>query len=194
MLFRSEDNGGQVQQALYDYSQGITDIAVKLFLLTQIRVIESAKKPEEEFLDAAAIKMTAERDLGFTQPLIEALRNGRDEEIVRYGDLGSIEILIDDSGHISTKPRLRQELLLHQTIAPLSSSPKSKLLHQDTPVKIGRQTKRLEHNDSLTPMLAALKFAAEKNLDRYSVLKQQGFLRSPLNYSFGVDKNDGPLL
>jgi hypothetical protein len=78
----------EIRAVLYDESQGIIDVLVKLYMLTQIRAISfSAMKPGPEPLDAKALRRTAKEHLGLIQPMISALRSGRAEIIAQYDDL-----------------------------------------------------------------------------------------------------------
>lgn len=78
----------EIRAVLYDESQGIIDVLVKLYMLAQIRAISfSAMKPRPEPLDAEALRRTAKEHLGLIQPMISALRSGRAELISKYDDL-----------------------------------------------------------------------------------------------------------
>jgi hypothetical protein len=78
----------EIRAVLYDESQGIIDVLVKLYMLAQIRAISfSAMEPRPEPLDAEALRRTAKEHLGLIQPMISALRSGRAEIIAQYDDL-----------------------------------------------------------------------------------------------------------
>ncbi|WP_052341643.1 ATP-binding protein [Salinarimonas rosea] len=82
------DLSDEIRAVLYDESQGIIDVLVKLYMLAQVRAISfSAMEPRPEPLDAKALRRTAEEYLGLIQPMISALRSGRAEIIAQYDDL-----------------------------------------------------------------------------------------------------------
>ncbi|MFL0270164.1 ATP-binding protein [Candidatus Clostridium radicumherbarum] len=67
----------------YVQSQGITDIAVKLFAMTQIRAILSGK----EEIDVNLIIKVAEENLQLVKPMIDALRSGDIRKLAKYEDI-----------------------------------------------------------------------------------------------------------
>lgn len=92
----------EIRAVLYDESQGIIDILVKLYMLAQIRAISfSDMKPRPELIDAEALRRTAKQNLGLVQPMIGALRSGRTDLINEYDDLkpfaAYVEKTVDDA-------------------------------------------------------------------------------------------------
>jgi hypothetical protein len=76
------------RDALYYESQGITDIAIKLYAMAQIRAIGSG-------IDALApddFRIVANEKLGLVKSALEALRSGDKRKIDAIGDIASIEI------------------------------------------------------------------------------------------------------
>jgi hypothetical protein len=73
---------------LYDESQGIVDIAVKLYMLSQIEVIGKKK----EVITPAVIRKVGKRDLRLIQKFIKALRGGNPDVIAKFKDINSIDI------------------------------------------------------------------------------------------------------
>lgn len=78
----------ELNQTLYEESQGIVDIAVKLFALAQGRAIETGA----EMITAAALKQVAKDDLKLVQPMLKALRDGRTSELEKYADIMPMDI------------------------------------------------------------------------------------------------------
>ncbi|WP_253289431.1 hypothetical protein [Clostridium sp. MSJ-8] len=72
-----------MKDAFYDECQGITVIAVNLFLLAQERALQDGK----EELTVSIIRETAKKDLHMIQPIIKALRNNNLVEIMKYEDI-----------------------------------------------------------------------------------------------------------
>ncbi|MBY6838324.1 ATP-binding protein [Clostridium botulinum] len=67
----------------YDECQGITAVAVNLFLLAQERALQDGK----EEITVGIIRETAKNDLQIIKPMIKALRNNNLSEIMRYEDI-----------------------------------------------------------------------------------------------------------
>lgn len=68
---------------MYEESQGIIDIALKLFALAQIRAISSNK----EMLSVPLIKQVARDNLKLVQPMLAALKSGEASKISQYEDI-----------------------------------------------------------------------------------------------------------
>lgn len=73
----------ELKDTLYDQSQGIIDIAVKLYALAQTTAISSGK----EEITSALIKQVADESLKLVKPMLNALRTGNVREIAKYSDI-----------------------------------------------------------------------------------------------------------
>lgn len=73
----------EMKEAFYDECQGITAVAVNLFLLAQERALQDGK----EELTVSIVRETAKKDLHMIQPMIKALRNNNLAEIMKYEDI-----------------------------------------------------------------------------------------------------------
>lgn len=78
----------ELNELLYMQSGGITDIAVKLFFMAQVRAISSSK----EEITPALIKKVAKDNLQLIQPMIKAINSGDIRAISRYEDITPINI------------------------------------------------------------------------------------------------------
>ncbi len=74
----------EVKETLYSCTQGITDLIIKLFILSQMRALICQCKE----LDKEIIKTTYDEYFMNVHPLIEALRKGDAATIASYQDLG----------------------------------------------------------------------------------------------------------
>lgn len=72
---------------IYDESQGIVDIAVKLYAMSQIKAIATGK----EIITSATIRQTAKESFGLVRPMIEALRSGNRDAILQYQDITPLD-------------------------------------------------------------------------------------------------------
>lgn len=68
---------------MYEESQGITDIAVKLYMLAQARAITS----EKETITASIITSVAKDSLRLVRPVLQALRNNNTDALTRVEDV-----------------------------------------------------------------------------------------------------------
>lgn len=73
----------KIQEAFYDECQGITAIAVNLFILAQERALSEGK----EHLSTEILRNTAKEDLQMVKPMIRALRTNNIDEIRKYDDI-----------------------------------------------------------------------------------------------------------
>lgn len=73
---------------IYDESQGILDIAVKLFMLSQVRAIATG----EEKLSKSIINQVASDSLRLVRPMLKAMKSGIPSEIAKYEDIRPIDM------------------------------------------------------------------------------------------------------
>jgi hypothetical protein len=78
----------EIDDVLYDESQGIADIAIKLFMLAQWRAIALGT----ETITAPLIKQVADDSLGLVSPMLKALRSGNPDLIMQYSDIEPLDI------------------------------------------------------------------------------------------------------
>lgn len=78
----------EMKNILYEESQGIIDIAVKLYAMVQVKAITigNDRFVPRDFHVAAAEK------LGLVKPMLDALRAGDKKKIYQYGDISPISI------------------------------------------------------------------------------------------------------
>lgn len=77
----------EIADTIYDRSQGIIDIAIKLYAMTQIRAITSGK----EIITPKLINTVANENFKLIEPMIDALRSGDKNKISQYGDITPID-------------------------------------------------------------------------------------------------------
>lgn len=78
----------EMQEAMYDESQGIIDIAVKLYAMAQITAIAQGK----ETVTPALIRKVAAGQLRLVRPMLAALRSGDIKKIAQYEDIRPIDV------------------------------------------------------------------------------------------------------
>lgn len=83
-----------IRKVLYEESQGIIDIVVKLFMLGQARAMElgaTRKSRRSEIMDAALFQAVARDHFKIIAPMIAALKTGKRSKIAQYADLRPLE-------------------------------------------------------------------------------------------------------
>lgn len=86
------DMTDELNAAIYDESQGVADLAVKLFMLAQLRLvgISEMRKGMSELLTPALIRTVAKEEFAMVAPMIQALRTNDPQDLKRYDDLRSL--------------------------------------------------------------------------------------------------------
>lgn len=97
-LSLSED----IRECWYKLSQGIPDVVVKLFVLAQIRAIETGV----ERITIRLLETTYMQDMIPIHAMIEALRSGDPQRIAQYSDLSIPEV---DKKLLYLQEKIRQE-------------------------------------------------------------------------------------
>src|SRR5579871_110388 len=80
---------------MYEESQGIADITVKLYLLAQIRAIMGAdpeKEGQDEVITPDLIRTVSRKSLAFVQRFLKAIRENDQDELKKIGDLARIDL------------------------------------------------------------------------------------------------------
>lgn len=85
----------EISAAIYNESQGVIDIAVKLLILAQLRAISRGEVGLPETLDAGMFKTIVEDELALAKPLLEALREDRFEVLSTIPDLVPLQIHVE---------------------------------------------------------------------------------------------------
>jgi hypothetical protein len=142
-----------LKSAIYDESQGIIDIAVKLFAMAQVKAIATGK---EEITERIIGEVAAEK-LRLVKPMIDALRSG-DKKILQFDDIRPIEIEDYIAAHlsmISTSSDIPNESDSLEEQAVL------KLLEMEIPSKTARSCvkKVLRQSNAAQPLSAVVKKA-----------------------------------
>ena len=85
----------ELRKAMFEYSQGIIAIAVKLFMLVQI---ETMKKKKEN-ITPTIIKRVSEKYLKSLQPVLQSMKTGKKSNMTRYEDivLSTLDDTLDSS-------------------------------------------------------------------------------------------------
>ncbi|HBW35898.1 ATP-binding protein [Desulfosporosinus sp. BICA1-9] len=78
----------ELKNTLYEESQGIVDIAIKLFIMGQLKAISTGI----EKVSSELIRKIAKENLRLVKPMLEALKSGNTLEIAKYDDIRPTDI------------------------------------------------------------------------------------------------------
>ena len=142
----------KLRDTLYDESQGILDIAIKLYALAQMKGIADGT----EKITAAAIREVAAEKLRLVKPMLDALRSGDRKRILQFEDIRPIQV----EDYISAQAS-RLEPYAASSSASLEEQAVLKLLEMDIPSSIARKCvkKALAGNNSGQPLSAVVRKA-----------------------------------
>lgn len=124
----------EIRDAIYDESQGIIDIAVKLYAMAQIKAIATGA----ESFGVKDIREAAADKLRLVKPMLDALRSGDARKLARYEDIRPISI--DD--YIATyASHLPSNFTPHSQTEKLSLEEQTilKLLEMDVPTSVAKK-------------------------------------------------------
>jgi hypothetical protein len=97
----------EIRDTLYEFSQGVTDIAIKIIIMSQIRAISSGK--EEITVDIMG--KVANENLQLVKPMLDALREGNLNKIIKFDDIYSVNIdnfLSQEKSKVSLNNKIRE--------------------------------------------------------------------------------------
>jgi len=120
----------EMKNVLYEETQGIIDLAVKLYGIAQIKAIYCGI----ERLTPVIIRESAAECLQLVRPMLDALRSGNMKKIIQYEDIRPISIedyLTAHTSHLLSGVDLNQ-------ITTLEEQAVVKLLEMDIPAKTAR--------------------------------------------------------
>jgi hypothetical protein len=124
----------EMKNLLYEETQGIVDLAVKLYGISQIKAINGGS----ERVTVEIIRESAAESLKLVKPMLDALRSGDMKKIMQYGDIRPISIEEYLNMHVI-------QILPAEDIVQISSSEErafEKLLEMDIPAKTARLSVR----------------------------------------------------
>lgn len=78
----------QLNRTLYDVSQGITDLAVKAYMLAQARAITRG----DEAITPGLIRSVTHDSFRMARPILDALKNGNIQELYKVDDVLPVDI------------------------------------------------------------------------------------------------------
>ncbi|WP_445626607.1 ATP-binding protein [Nostoc sp. DSM 114167] len=188
--------------ALYEVTQGITDFAVKIYMLAQVRAIATGKETVTESI----IRSVAKDSLRLAQPIMLALKNGDIQFLQNFEDVHPIDITsfiqeaqnsIKVVGKISSSPIIQKSLVeVEQEVKvspdnPNFDSPVTELAGEVTDVTTQsplqseinkRQRKRHKTTTGKKALVEVVNLSAKQGIAAYEALKQENYICSATEY------------
>ncbi|MGH1143068.1 ATP-binding protein [Bacillus pseudomycoides] len=168
----------ELSKVMYEYSQGIIAIAVKLFMLVQMETM----KKKKEVITPTIIKRVSENYLKSLQPVLKAMKTGKKSNMARYEDI-VLSTLDDtlDSGLNEATSVVNVNYFLEKQEALCSQNSKD-----DLDIRIIQKLQNMEINYEVA------KVSVEKVLEEYGEKKSFKFLlqqSASLALTYGLEEN-----
>jgi hypothetical protein len=79
----------ELNEVMYDETQGVADLAVKLFMLVQLRVVSASevRRNQPEALTSSLFRRVAKEEFELVRPMIEALRKNDKNALAMFQDI-----------------------------------------------------------------------------------------------------------
>jgi AAA domain len=182
------DLTNELSEVMYDESQGIADIAIKLYFLAQIRAIER----KTERVTADLIRKTAEVSLRSVQEPLHALRSDNKVLLQKYEDIQPIDLegavwqALRQIGTASLPTSTPSTSQASTVIAPgvagevdaTEVKQESQTFHAEEEQKKSKE--RVEKGEK--GLIETVTEARQHDLTAYDALKKGGFLRDGGEY------------
>jgi hypothetical protein len=176
---------------LYEETQGITDFAVKVYMLAQIRAITTARKPSDEVITADIIRSVARDSLKQAQRVLQALRSGNTEYLLTVPDINPL-VMADfvqaaERGLKDTRTGSKEKA------SPYGKSKAAgKSIHYEGKVKRSKKSKVYNQDD----LRIAPTAAESSNTSVYEALRKTGHIVGICDSTQGIaqpqqDTQDG---
>ncbi len=162
----------ELSQTLYDETQGVVDITVKMLMLSQMRAIKSGR----EVITPEIIRSVAKDSFRTIQPALNALRRGDYESLLEIPDLQPIDFH-REAQRIARESRME---LIKAKACPPAASPVSVIEKKPTQPP---PTVQIAVERSTAPNLVQIgKRAKEAKMLASDALAAAGFIQSPIEF------------
>ena len=183
--------------ALYDVTQGITDFAVKVYMLAQARASATGKEVVTENI----IRSVAKDSLRLAQPILSALKTGDIRFLQSVEDVHPIDItsFLEEAqkttkivGRLRSSPTIQKSLEDSEEVevhlrnpAPDSPTTEAGCNSIDvTPQPEIKKRQRKPRKSALQKegLMKVVAFGEEEEIAAYQALKQEGYIRPATEY------------
>lgn len=176
----------ELRDVLYEETQGITDFAIKVYMLAQIRAIANG----EEVVTEQGIRLTAKESLRMAYPILQALKNKDTRILASVEDVHAIDIdrFLQDAHSQLNRATQLEELARSQTTTQFNhqsqaDSAPSTERQTTVPATIKKNPAKRKKAMPLEGSLPKIALLGEKQkLSAYEALRQAGFIRPVTEY------------
>jgi signal recognition particle GTPase len=176
----SVDYDDEFSALLYNESQGVTDIAIKLFMLTQFRAIIT----NQEKISHSLMQKVAAEDLIFVRPMLDALRSGDPVRIAKYGDIKPLDI-----NSIYKDYKIKQDLELQRKLEKQREKYKKQTNNAPELNELILELMELDIPTKQAKILAEKVYAERETEDTIVTLLKKAY-QMELNLSINPSKNE----
>lgn len=186
-----------LRNVIYDESQGVIDVAVKLYAMAQIKAIVD----RTEIVTVKEVKAVASEELQFVKKMLDALRSGDVKKLAQFEDIQPIDVgkyLVRQMASIGASApdfSMDGELSLEEQAV-------IKLLEMDIPLNVARKVvRKVVGKSSMGQPLSSvvkksfkLALSMETNKEQTDIIEQEGDLRNAAgNGLYENLKNNGSI-
>jgi hypothetical protein len=141
------DENPELIEVLYEETQGITDLAVKAYMLAQERAIETGK----ELVDASIIRSVCRDKFRMLRPALDALKGKTKNALARFEDAYPkfLEKFIEESTNSSKPPQVEGEIASDPQIRTLLNKNKKDEISDELFAKKKNSNLRNDQPDSI---------------------------------------------
>ncbi len=173
----------RLSNTLYDVTQGITDLAVKVYMLAQARAINSG----EESISGSIIRSVARDSLQMVRPILDALRSGDILELYKVDDVLPVDFdtllrVITKNSKPLAPIRLKTNGTQGENVTTSNEQNGSSVQDPATPTPIEQKVFDATADQAETKVVDSLAELATQGhkLDKpvYELLRQTGYLSS----------------
>lgn len=166
-----------IAQTMYELSQGITSVAVALFMLAQKRAVG-----REECITKSLLKMVFDKDLAMIKPMLMALKENNIRALTRYEDLvvniEELMLINIPKGDVqdvlnALAAQRRERLHISSNQVPINTSNSDKKTKESE--EVTKHLDVLESNDLRTIYRGAI----QRKIDIHTALKEAGYIKDP---------------
>jgi hypothetical protein len=175
----------ELRDALYEETQGITDFAIKVYMLAQVRAIANG----EEAVTEQGIRLVAKESLRLAYPILQALKNKDARLLASVEDVHPIDIgqFLQDAQNQLSRAEQHQASVSMQTANLSKQLPPATLNATGPQIGATKTVKkgsgRRKKTDPLEGSLPEIAASGEKQkLSAYEALRQAGLIRPATEY------------
>jgi hypothetical protein len=190
---RTLEDDPELSEALYEETQGIVDLAVKVYMFAQERAIDSGK----EVITPAIIRSAAKDKLRLPRPVLEALKLGDRRALERYEDVYPTHLKTHlrqpperskSDGQLDSSPDRQVPVKESDETRTPASSENVATPARNTPHKRGKKAPAIAKGE-LPRFLSAVQ--AERKTSIYDALQRAGYVRPSEELLDGPSSREG---